>query len=124
MLRMILHGWPAEIAINILKNQLPALRANYPRSRLLVMDTVLPTPGSDSTSIVDEALLRVRDLTMMQTFNSKSGLHGYVRTCKYWYHRHDTILPKSYAELRVRCKRPPEITIRTERPPQRQTPPR
>ncbi|KAF3399425.1 O-methyltransferase bik3 [Talaromyces pinophilus] len=71
MLRMILHDWPAEIAINILKNQLPALRASYPRSRLLVMDTVLPTPGSDSVSIVDEALLRVRDLTMMQTFNSK-----------------------------------------------------
>ena len=33
------------------------------------MDTVLPPPGS--TSVVEEALLRVRDLTMMQTFNSR-----------------------------------------------------
>ena len=33
------------------------------------MDTVLPLPGS--ISIVEEALLRVRDLTMIQAFNSK-----------------------------------------------------
>ena len=33
------------------------------------MDTVLPPPGS--TSVVEEALLRVRDLTMMQAFNSR-----------------------------------------------------
>ena len=33
------------------------------------MDTVLPPPGS--TGIVEEALLRVRDLTMIQAFNSR-----------------------------------------------------
>lgn len=33
------------------------------------MDTVLPLPGSIST--VEEAPLRVRDLTMIQAFNSK-----------------------------------------------------
>ena len=33
------------------------------------MDTVLPPPGS--SGVVEEALLRVRDLTMMQTFNSR-----------------------------------------------------
>ena len=33
------------------------------------MDTVLPIPGSISAA--EEALLRVRDLTMIQTFNSK-----------------------------------------------------
>ncbi len=33
------------------------------------MDTALPLPGSASP--VDEALLRVRDSTMVQTFNSK-----------------------------------------------------
>jgi 6-hydroxytryprostatin B O-methyltransferase len=56
------------MAITILKNQLGALKAN-PRARLIIMDTVLPTPGSMSS--VEEALLRVRDLTMIQAFNSK-----------------------------------------------------
>lgn len=65
---MILHDWPAADALKILKNQLGALKAT-PGARLLIMDTVLPNPGSIST--VEEALLRVRDLTMIQTFNSK-----------------------------------------------------
>lgn len=33
------------------------------------MDTVLPNPGS--VGAVDEALMRYRDLTMMQVFNTK-----------------------------------------------------
>ena len=37
-------------------------------SRLLVMDTVLRIPGSKD--VVKEALLRARDLTMMQAFNA------------------------------------------------------
>ena len=65
---MILHDWPTTDAVLILKNHLEALKAN-PRSRLIIMDTVLPLPGSIST--VEEALLRVRDLTMIQAFNSK-----------------------------------------------------
>jgi 6-hydroxytryprostatin B O-methyltransferase len=56
------------MAITILKNQLDALKAD-PCARLIIMDTVLPTPGSMSS--VEEALLRVRDLTMIQAFNSK-----------------------------------------------------
>jgi 6-hydroxytryprostatin B O-methyltransferase len=35
----------------------------------MIVDTVLPLPGSASP--VDEALLRVHDLTMIQTVNSK-----------------------------------------------------
>lgn len=65
---MILHDWPFLDALKILKNHLDALKANS-RSRLVIMDTVLPLPGS--ISVVEEALLRVRDLTMIQTFNSK-----------------------------------------------------
>ena len=68
LFRMILHDWPASDALRILRNHLEALKAN-PRARLVVMDTVLPLPGS--ISVVEEALLRVRDLTMIQTFNSK-----------------------------------------------------
>lgn len=65
---MILHDWPFSDALKILKNHLEALKVNT-RSRLVIMDTVLPLPGS--ISIVEEALLRVRDLTMIQAFNSK-----------------------------------------------------
>lgn len=65
---MILHDWPASDAPKILRNHLDALKTN-PRARLVIMDTVLPLPGS--ISVVEEALLRVRDLTMIQTFNSK-----------------------------------------------------
>ena len=65
---MILHDWPAAEATTILKNHLEALKAN-PTARMIVMDTVLPVPGSIGTT--EEALLRVRDLTMIQAFNSK-----------------------------------------------------
>ena len=64
---MILHDWPFADALTILKNHVEALKANS-HARLIIMDTVLPRPGSIST--VEEALLRVRDLTMIQAFNS------------------------------------------------------
>ncbi|GIJ86455.1 hypothetical protein Asppvi_005344 [Aspergillus pseudoviridinutans] len=65
LLRMILHDWPREEAQKILSHLAAALR---PGARILVMDTVLPNPGT--VPISEEALLRVRDMTMMQTFNS------------------------------------------------------
>ncbi|TPX18779.1 uncharacterized protein E0L32_011528 [Thyridium curvatum] len=68
LLRMILHDWADAEATQILKNLLPALAANA-SSRLLIMDTVLPIPEEQEDPIV-EAMLRVRDLTMLQTFNS------------------------------------------------------
>lgn len=66
-LRMILHDWPDTEAVNILRNIIAAM--SKPNSRLLIMDTVLPVPGSVPVSV--ERLVRVRDLTMMQAFNSK-----------------------------------------------------
>ncbi|KAH7257939.1 putative O-methyltransferase [Fusarium tricinctum] len=65
LLRMILHDWAFEDSVKILRNLRPALTS---RSRILIMDTVLPNPGSIPAS--KERLLRVRDLTMMQVFNS------------------------------------------------------
>lgn len=41
------------------------------------MDTVLPDPGS--VGAVDEALMRYRDLTMMQVFNTKERELGEFR---------------------------------------------
>ncbi|KAK2616920.1 hypothetical protein QQS21_000008 [Conoideocrella luteorostrata] len=66
VLRMIIHDWPDAEASKILNNIALALG---PKSTLLIMDTVLPDPGT--IPLVKERLLRVRDLTMGQVFNSK-----------------------------------------------------
>ncbi|RMJ29050.1 o-methyltransferase [Aspergillus sp. HF37] len=65
LLRMILHDWPDEDAARILANLVPAMSN---RSRVLVMDIILPAPGSVPVS--RERILRLRDMTMMQVFNS------------------------------------------------------
>ncbi|KAI1153171.1 sterigmatocystin 8-O-methyltransferase [Nemania diffusa] len=67
LLRMILHDWPDNEAIKILNNIIPAMEKRG--SRLLIMDSVLPHPGDVPVSL--ERIIRVRDLTMMQSFNSK-----------------------------------------------------
>lgn len=65
LLRMILHDWPESEALSIVSNLIPALKAG---SRIIIMDTVLPASGQ--IPAVQERLLRVRDLTMLQVFNS------------------------------------------------------
>ncbi len=67
LLRMILHDWAFNDAVKILQNIVPAMKK--PSSRIIIMDTVLPDPGS--VPAAKERLLRVRDLTMMQVFNSQ-----------------------------------------------------
>ncbi|KAL9094170.1 MAG: hypothetical protein Q9165_003585 [Trypethelium subeluteriae] len=67
LFRMIMHDWKKAECIAILRNQLKPLKAK-PSARVLIMDTVLPPPGSISS--VEEAILRVRDLAMIQSFNS------------------------------------------------------
>lgn len=64
---MILHDWSDDKAINILRNIVGAM--DKKRSRLFIMDTVLPKPGS--VPISEERIARARDLVMMQAFNSK-----------------------------------------------------
>lgn len=66
LLRMILHDWAGPDAVKILANIAAAMSAD---STLLIMDTVLPDPGDVPVTL--ERALRVRDLTMMQGFNSK-----------------------------------------------------
>lgn len=67
LLRMILHDWSDDEAAKILKNTIAAF--DKAKSRLIIMDTVLPEPGSVPVSV--ERIVRARDLTMMQAFNSK-----------------------------------------------------
>lgn len=75
LLRMILHDWSDDDAVRILSNITSAMGE---RSRVLVMDTLLPDPGSVPAS--RERLLRLRDMTMMQVFNSRErGLSDWLR---------------------------------------------
>ncbi|RAO67445.1 uncharacterized protein BHQ10_003457 [Talaromyces amestolkiae] len=67
LLRMILHDWPDHEAVQILKHIVRAM--DSAKSRLLIMDTALPKSGSVPVSV--ERIVRARDLTMMQAFNSK-----------------------------------------------------
>lgn len=68
LLRQILHDWCDDEAFAILRHLTGALEVAGPGSRLIIMDTVLPEPGTVSLS--EEALLRVRDLTMQQAHNA------------------------------------------------------
>ncbi|KAK6851733.1 S-adenosyl-L-methionine-dependent methyltransferase [Apiospora arundinis] len=75
LLRLILHDWGAEDCVRILRAIVPAMRStNRSRSRdsgstIVIMDSVLPAPGSVPRSV--ERVVRVRDLTMTQVFNSQ-----------------------------------------------------
>ena len=65
LLRTIIHDWPDADARKILQNLAEVLQ---PGSWIIVSDIVLPSPGSISR--LQEAIMRVRDLTMIQSFNS------------------------------------------------------
>lgn len=66
LLRMILHDWADTDAAKILSNVVAAMSTH---SVLVIMDTVLPEPSRVSSTV--ERIMRVRDLTMRQVFNSK-----------------------------------------------------
>jgi 6-hydroxytryprostatin B O-methyltransferase len=66
LLRMILHDWNFENSVKILKAIVPAMKE---WSSIVIMDSVLPAPGSVARST--ERIVRVRDLTMTQVFNSQ-----------------------------------------------------
>lgn len=68
LMRMVLHNHTDAESVEILSHLVPALKSS-PSARLLIMDTVLPDPGS--VGAVDEALMQYRDLTMTQVFNTK-----------------------------------------------------
>ncbi|KAI0849316.1 S-adenosyl-L-methionine-dependent methyltransferase [Daldinia vernicosa] len=70
LLRKILHDWPAARAREILCQLATALRDGKKSSaRIVIMDIILPLPGTIERT--QEAMLRVRDLSMAQAFNSQ-----------------------------------------------------
>jgi 6-hydroxytryprostatin B O-methyltransferase len=93
LLRTILHDWPDADAIKIIKGIADAMTHT---SRLLIMDMVLPKPGSGSST--HEATLRQKDLMMIGTFNAKE------REEEEWY----ALLQEASPRLVVRAiTRPP-----------------
>ncbi|ORY59300.1 putative O-methyltransferase [Pseudomassariella vexata] len=66
LLRMILHDWNFENCVKILGAIVPSMRS---KSSIVIMDSVLPAPESVPRS--SERIIRVRDLTMIQVFNSQ-----------------------------------------------------
>ncbi|KAL9094496.1 MAG: hypothetical protein Q9165_003346 [Trypethelium subeluteriae] len=66
LLRMIIHDWPDEDAVKILKALAQVMKEG---SRIVIMDMVLPAPGTSSFGF--EAALRQKDLTMRQVLNAK-----------------------------------------------------
>ena len=91
---MILHDRPADSARQILTRLAVAMK---PNARIVIMDSVLPPPGWVDKE--KEALLRVRDLTIMQAFNAKE------REWEEWKELVDQVKP----ELHIKsCKIPEE----------------
>ncbi|KAI1481128.1 S-adenosyl-L-methionine-dependent methyltransferase [Daldinia eschscholtzii] len=73
-LRKILHDWPADRAREILSQLATALQKGEEKkkkasARIVIMDIILPPPGTIERT--QEAMLRVRDLSMAQAFNSQ-----------------------------------------------------
>ena len=65
LLRMILHDWSDADAVAILRELVGAMSSG---SRLVIMDSVLPRVGSMPSA--QERMLRARDMTMLEAFNS------------------------------------------------------
>ncbi|PWY88902.1 O-methyltransferase [Aspergillus sclerotioniger CBS 115572] len=73
LLRHILHDWPDAEAVLILRNILPAMG---PKSRIIISDIVLPTPGSIPAT--EERVMRCNDLLLHQFTNT------FERTIEDW----------------------------------------
>lgn len=64
LFRTVMHNWSDDDSVRILMHLVQILK---PRARILIMDVVLPDPGTLPAS--KERLLRMRDLSMLQIFN-------------------------------------------------------
>ncbi len=92
LFRQILHNWNADKAAAMLKNTVSAMG---PRSHIVIMDILLPEPGSIPSVVERE--LRMRDVGMMQRFN------GQERDLGEW----NEVLQAADPSLRIReVKRP------------------
>ena len=84
LLRKVLHDWPFREALQILNHVAGAMKSG---AQVVILDTILPRP-EDRVGRFSEAKLRIRDLTMAQTFNSG------VREMEDWMNLIDSVSPK------------------------------
>ncbi|KAL9618842.1 MAG: hypothetical protein Q9160_006501 [Pyrenula sp. 1 TL-2023] len=96
LLRMIIHDWPDEEAVKILRNLVAVLKLQ-PGSRIVIMDMALPAPDS-GTPRTFEQVMRYKDLTMKQMFNAKE------REIEEWYELVRSVDP----QLRIVAMNRPE----------------
>jgi 6-hydroxytryprostatin B O-methyltransferase len=66
MLRIVLHDWPDDKAREILRNVRAAMK---PSARLLIVETVLPQPGT--VNPFEDSYMRWRDLQMRTVCNGR-----------------------------------------------------
>lgn len=74
-LRFILHDWPTEYCLRILRALVPALRKG---ARVVVMDGIVPEPGV--LGKLDERRIMGYDILMKALFNAKERSEGEWRT--------------------------------------------
>ena len=65
LLRSVLHDWPDEDAIGILRNIVPRMG---PNTRILINDVVVPSPGM--MSMLHEKYTRNLDVMLFSIFNA------------------------------------------------------
>ena len=93
LLRMIIHDWADADAVRILREITKVMKE---RSRIVIMDMVLPTPGTGSQTF--EAALRQKDLMMRQVLNARE------REVEDWH----ALIRKVDERLRIVAIRRPE----------------
>lgn len=93
LLRMIIHDWADDDAVKIIGELAKVLKIG---SRIIIMDMVLPKPGTASTTF--EAALRQKDLMMREVMNAKE------REVEDWY----SLVGKVDKNLEIRAIRRPE----------------
>lgn len=77
LLRQIIHNWDFDNAVKILSALVSSIKEG---SHIIIMDFVLPNPGSVPS--VNERVLRSRDMGMMQLFNTlERDLEGWSTIC-------------------------------------------
>lgn len=70
--RHILHDWPDEDAVTILKNLVPALKNG---ARVILYEAVMPEPPAQLANTWDEKAVWLEDISMLAAHNAKE------RTC-------------------------------------------
>jgi 6-hydroxytryprostatin B O-methyltransferase len=96
LLRQIIHDWPDDSAVKILKNVVSALKKG---SKIVIMDQVVPAPGQRPR--LEELTARTVDLVVMSHFNARE------RAMEDW----EKLLSKVDPRLRIKSVIQPEGSI-------------